>query len=512
MPAQLIGHSYTPNIKQNFNHLFLNKQPEGIKEFEEIIQKVVNQLIDINLEQTVPYQGKLPSQVEEEVRNIITFKREGESIEEVLQMIGPAIMQNSLHVTDERSMGHLHCPPLLAGVAAELIISVYNQSMDSWDQSPAATFVEEEMISWLINQYQLSGNADGVFTSGGTQSNYMGLLLARDAFCEKKWNHNVKKYGLPYEASNMKILCSEEAHFTVKKSAYQLGLGEDAVVSIPTDSKHRMCVKEAEQKLKELIAEESYPFAIVGTCGTTDFGSIDPLTELASLADQYDLWFHADAAYGGALILSESHADKLKGLSLADSITVDFHKLFYQPISCGAFLINDKRNFKYINHHADYLNPEEDEEGGMPHLVNKSVATTRRFDALKLFMTLKVVGLSQMQQMVDHTFVTAKETAATIQRMEYLTVANPEPELNTVIFRFEGEDISPEELSELNRKIQQEMLFSGRAIAAKTKVYGHTYMKFTLLNPRTSSVDTQEVLEEIQSLGLKFLKAKEELK
>ncbi|WP_173915694.1 aspartate aminotransferase family protein [Halobacillus sp. Marseille-Q1614] len=508
MPAQITQFPETA-VRSRFDHLFLNKQPTGIKEFEETIHQVVNQLIDISLEQTAPYRGKSPQQVEQEVKEAVTFNNEGEPLDKVLEMIEPSILQNSLHVTDEKSMGHLHCPPLIAGVAAELIISAYNQSMDSWDQSTAATFVEEEMIGWLTGQFGLGEKASGVFSSGGTQSNYMGLLLARDAYCDKQWNHNVKKHGLPPEAGKMKILCSEEAHFTVKKSAFQLGLGEDAVVSVSVDQNHRMSTADTQRKIEQLIENGDHPFAIVGTCGTTDFGSIDPLSDLASLASRYNVWFHADAAYGGALILSESHASKLKGLEMADSITVDFHKLFYQPISCGAFLVNDERSFKYINHHADYLNPQEDEEEGIPHLVNKSIATTRRFDALKLFMTLKVVGLSQLQQMVDHTFITAKKTADYIQETDHLSVANPDPELNTVLFRFESNDQTPEKLNEINRLIQKEILFSGKAIVAKTKFKSDVFLKFTLLNPRTSIEDTQSVLKEVQQLGYKRMEERE---
>ncbi|MCY9223365.1 pyridoxal-dependent decarboxylase, partial [Bacillus licheniformis] len=118
--------------------------------------------------------------------------------------------------------------------AAEMLISVLNQSMDSFDQSGAASLIEEEMVQWLCRKFEYGKDADGTFTSGGTQSNYMGLLLARDAFCEKQWNWNVQKDGLPPEANRLRILCSKDAHFTVKKSASQLGLGERAVVLVDT--------------------------------------------------------------------------------------------------------------------------------------------------------------------------------------------------------------------------------------------------------------------------------------
>ncbi|MGB8001557.1 MAG: aspartate aminotransferase family protein, partial [Anaerobacillus sp.] len=376
-------------------------------------------------------------------------------------------------------------------------------SLDSWDQSPSATYLEKEMIKWITKQFGYKSTSDGTFTSGGTQSNYMGLLLARDAFCYKKWAQNVQQDGLPSQFHKLRILCSEDAHFTVEKSAAQLGMGEQAVIKIKTDNSHRMSIKHLKEQLKQLKANDLLPFALVGTCGTTDFGSIDPLDELARLAHQEKLWFHVDAAYGGALMLSESHKWKLEGISHADSITVDFHKLFYQPISCGAFLVKDDQSFRFLNHHAEYLNPEEDEGEGIPNLVNKSILTSRRFDAFKLFLSLKTVGISYFSELIDTTFLLAQETAEYLNQQVDIKVENLTPELNAVIFRYEPLDTCPD-LCKLNRKIQQELLYEGSAAIAKTSVKGKTYLKFTMLNPRTKMMHVKEIVEEILTLGKKW--------
>lgn len=183
-----------------------------------------------------------------------------------------------------------------------------------------------------------SHEADGVFTSGGTQSNYMGLLLARNKACETYFKVNAHQKGLPYEANKLRILCSEHAHFTVQQSAAQLGLGANAVVTVSTDDQQKLSIDDARDKLKKLRREGLIPFMIVATAGTTDFGSIDSISETARLAKDEGLWLHVDAAYGGALLFSHQYRSLLDGLHLADSITIDFHKLYYQSISCGAFL------------------------------------------------------------------------------------------------------------------------------------------------------------------------------
>ncbi|PFG13348.1 pyridoxal phosphate-dependent decarboxylase family protein [Bacillus sp. es.036] len=483
--------------------LFLHSGESGQASFQKEMTEMIAIISRTFQEATAPYIGKQPKMVQDEIASLFKFPSETQNFTELLQEIAEPILKNSLQVSHEKSIAHLHCPPLIPAIAAELVISSFNQSLDSWDQSTAATYLEQEMIKWLTKKFGYTANSDGTFTSGGTQSNYTGLLLARDEFCYRKWGRDVKRDGLPSQFHKLRILCSEDAHFTVQKTAAQLGLGENAVIKVEVDEYHRMSPMHLKKQLIDLKEKDLLPFALVGTCGTTDFGSIDPLVELATIAKEEELWFHVDAAYGGALILSESYNWKLEGIKAADSITVDFHKLFYQPISCGAFLVKNSQSFRFLNHHADYLNPIEDEGEGIPNLVNKSIVTSRRFDAFKLFLSLKTVGISLFSEMIDATFYLAQETANYLSHQPNIKVENKNPELNTVIFRFEPQT-STGDVCKLNRKIQQEMLFESKAAIAKTSVNGRTYLKFTMLNPRTKMEHIYEIVEEIQTLGSKW--------
>ncbi len=281
-------------------------------------------------------------------------------MEAVADELAEFVINDSINVHSPACIGHLHCPTLIPAVAAEMIIGTLNQSMDSWDQSSAATFVEERLIDWLCSQVGLPEQADGIFTSGGTQSNYMGLLLAR-TLLQAFLGCGCSAARFASRGEKIADPMLEAAHFTVRKSAAQLGLGEQSVVTIKTDSNHRLSMDELNHQMSILEEQGLLPFAIVATCGTTDFGSIDPLHELSEAARKNGIWLHVDAAYGGAMILSKDYKELISGIERADSITVDFHKLFYQPISCGAFLVSDSNSFQYIQHHADYLNPQEDE-------------------------------------------------------------------------------------------------------------------------------------------------------
>jgi L-2,4-diaminobutyrate decarboxylase len=486
----------------DFDRFFLNDSKESLQNLHQLVFETERILQEFYSQNSNAFNGKLPDEIEREISSLMLTSQEGDNPLAVLNDVNRAVVKNSIHVSHQTSIGHLHCPPMLPAIAAELMIAALNQSMDSWDQSSAATFLEERLVQWVRQKLGLTECADGTFTSGGTQSNYMGLLLARDQFCDLQWNWNVKKQGLPPESHKMRILCSEDAHFTVKKSAFQLGLGEQSVVTVATDLNKKMDTKLLEQEIARLKALGLHPMCIVATAGTTDFGSIDPLSDIAKIAKENNVWIHVDAAYGGALMLSEMYRNKISGIEKADSITVDFHKQFYQPISCGAFFVKDQASFRYLAHHADYLNPENDEADGLTHLVSKSVQTTRRFDALKLFMSLRMVGEKNFASMIDYTVKLAAQTAEVMNKNNSFAVCNKKPEINAVVFRFI--DAPNENLDDLNTFIYKKLIHTGTALVAKTKVKNEVYLKFTLLNPRTTIVDIEDILQSISQFALQY--------
>ncbi len=410
-----------------------------------------------------------------------------------------SFISNSVAVSDVGTIAHLHCPPLLASLAAEVVISALNQSMDSFDQAPIATIIEQKLVSWLCAQAGLPSTADGTFTAGGSQSNYMGLLLARDAFLKKQWNWSAQKCGLHPEAGRLRILCSEVAHFTVEKSAAQLGLGSDAVVRVAVDDQFRMSLIALRQKIERLQAQGLLPMAIVATAGTTDFGSIDPIADTAEIARQTGAWHHVDAAYGGALLFSPTQRGRLAGLEIADSVSIDFHKLFWQPIPCSVFLLANAQHFELIKMHADYLNPEAHESAGIPDLVTKSVLTSRRFDALKLWISFQTLGRDKLAQMIDRTISLANHAAEVIRRNPRLELIC-EPQLSTVVFRVLPASAGIDS-DELSASIRQQLFHTGRAVIGHTRVRNHSCLKFTCMNPAAGETGIEALIEEILRLS-----------
>ena len=373
------------------------------------------------------------------------------------------------------------------------MISCFNDSMDSWDQGPAATEVEESMIHGLAELYGFPlETSDGCFTSGGSQSNISAIVAARDRYCMERFGWDVKMNGLPPEYSKLRVYTSEISHFSMDKASHILGMGYAAVRKIPVDSKCRIDLKEFERMLKEDTDNGLYPFCAVATFGTTDFGSIDDARGMRELCDRYGMHLHADAAYGSGLIMSDKYRDRVADISLCDSLTVDFHKMFLLPISCSAIIVKHAELLECFELHADYLNREEDEEDGYINLVGKSMQTTRRFDALKVFMAFKTRGRDGFGRIIDTAVENASYFYGRISKDDDF-IAPVEPEMSSVVFAYNrGDDV--------NKRIRRQLLKEGIVIGQTVKD-GRVMLKFTLLNPNLKPSQIDDIIVRIKEIG-----------
>ncbi|KAI9014222.1 L-2,4-diaminobutyrate decarboxylase [Hyaloraphidium curvatum] len=412
------------------------------------------------------------------------------------------------------SVAHLHTPVLNSAVKAEVVIAALNQSMDSLDQSGIATVAELRVLDWLAKDLVgLEGPAvGGTFTSGGTMSNYFATLLALHTHLTRVHGWDVRTNGLPPELlPKLRVLTSGISHFSIEKAVLQLGLGTRAVVKVPVDpSTFRIDVAEAERIAADLVADGLVPFLIVATASTTDFGSFDPLEPLAAIAQKHNCWFHVDAAYGSACLLSRTLRGNLAGIGKASSVTLDFHKAFFQPVSCGALLVADSSCFSLVTVLSDYLNSEARLDAGIPDLVNYSLMTTRRFDALKLIVSIAEIGLDAMAKMVYRLFELARWAHDEMLRRQLhgsdAGDLHPlhEPEFGCLVFRFIPRDTeAPIELVDaVNKKVPETLFDRGTVVLGHTKVEGiGNALKLTLNNPAVLEEELSRVLDAVQRCG-----------
>ncbi|MGW0362521.1 pyridoxal phosphate-dependent decarboxylase family protein [Streptomyces sp. NPDC002990] len=423
----------------------------------------------------------------------------------VLDELEEVYLRDAVYFHHPRYLGHLNCPVVIPAVLGEAILSAVNSSLDTWDQSIGGTLIERRLIDWTAQRIGLGPGADGIFTSGGSQSNFHALLLARDEACRIVMKNSDRALPKSEVLPKLRIFTSEASHFSVKKSAAMLGLGYEAVIAVPVDRNRRMDTSVLALELENCEREGLFPMAVVATAGTTDFGSIDPLPEIAGLAAAYSAWMHVDAAYGCGLLVSPTRRHLLDGIELADSVTVDYHKSFFQPVSSSAMLVRDRDTLKHATYHADYLNPRRMAQERIPNQVDKSIQTTRRFDALKLWMTLRVMGAEGIGSLFDEVVDLAAagwEIIDADPRFEVVV----KPQISTLVFRYVPEgDVRGDLVDEANLHARKALFASGEAVVAGTKVDGDQYLKFTLLNPQTTTSDIAAVLDLLAAHAEQFL-------
>ncbi len=426
-----------------------------------------------------------------------------------LEELDELYLKDAIYFHDSRYAAHLNCPVVIPALVGEAVLSAVNSSMDTWDQSAGATMIERRLIDWTAERLGFGDAADGVFTSGGSQSNLQALLIARNHAVAKLRAANPEGDArLPQLLDRLRIFTSEDSHFSIQKSASMLGLGFDAVVAVPTAADRRMDPAALAAALAETHDAGLVPMAVVATAGTTDFGAIDPLAELAALARAYDSWLHVDAAYGGGLLVSNRHRHLIEGTHLADSVTVDYHKTFFQPVSSSAVLLRDGALLRHVTYYADYLNPESAAKAQVPNQVDKSIQTTRRFDALKLWLTLRTMGANAIGALFDEAIdLTGRVGALLAEDPDFELAA--EPRLSTIVFRYrpvvESVRLDEAAADRLNPAIRAAVFASGEAVVAGTKVDGHHYLKLTLLNAEASRNDIREIIELLRRTGAGLL-------
>ncbi|SEG79654.1 L-2,4-diaminobutyrate decarboxylase [Actinacidiphila yanglinensis] len=393
-------------------------------------------------------------------------------------------LRDAVYFHHPRYLAHLNCPVAIPAVAAEAVLSAVNSSLDTWDQSAGATLIERRLIDWTAARIGLGPAADGVFTSGGTQSNLQALFLAREEALSRG-----------ADPARLRVLASECGHFSVRTSAKLLGLPDDAVVALPCDHDRRMQPEALQRELERCTRDGLTPMAVVATAGTTDFGSIDPLPAVADLCARHGAWLHVDAAYGCGLLVSPTRRHLLDGIEAADSVTVDYHKSFFQPVSSSAVLVRDRDTLRHATHHSDYLNPRRAVAERIPNQVDKSLQTTRRFDALKLWMTLRVMGADGVGSLFDEVLDLAGAAWRVLDADPRFEVV-ARPTLSTLVFRrMPAGIVAPSAVDRANLHARKALSAAGQGVVAATTVRGSHYLKFTLLNPRTTLADITAVLD-----------------
>jgi glutamate/tyrosine decarboxylase-like PLP-dependent enzyme len=302
---------------------------------------------------------------------------------------------NSWH---PRAFGYYTPAPLWSSIVGELLAQVTNQGVDVWHCGPSAAFIEEEVIDWLCRLVGFSEGSFGLLTSGGLVANLMAMAIARDRHLARLRGLDRPPRGA--ELEGVRIYVSDQAHFSFERGIAILGLPPETLVVLPSDDRFRLQAAQVAEATVRDRAAGLTPLAIVATAGTTNTGSVDAVEDLAALATREGLWLHVDAAYGGAARLSARDAARVPGLQLADSVTIDPHKWFFQAYDIGGLLLRDgsllEATFAYQPEYyrggGDATRAPDAHGSGELDFYRLGLEGTRRFRALKLWLAWRHLG------------------------------------------------------------------------------------------------------------------------
>lgn len=413
----------------------------------------------------------------------------------------------SVDLTHPAAVARMQCPPTAVAAAADLVAAVLNQSLHAWESGPFAIELERYVVAELARLAGYGTTAGGTLTAGGSISNLMATVLARDHAMVARLGEQAAAVGLSGLGLRPVVVCSESSHFSVGRAAAVTGIGQQALVRVPTDSSGRMIPEEADRVLSGL-GSDKLPVILVACAGSTDLGCVDPLAELAGVARRHGVWLHADAAYGGGALFSQKLRGMLAGLAEADSITMDLHKFGWTPASSGIFLVRDSRLLGPLAQQTTTLNAPDDEAAGYIGLYGSSLQATRRSDALKIAATLGVLGRDGLGEMVDACHGLARRAASYVASKRCLELA-AEPVLTTVLFRYRpsiGLD-GADEVDAFNAALRRRLMAEGRVLLARTRfpkpggADRPVYLKLMLLNPATTPEEIEAVVDEVASAG-----------
>lgn len=341
----------------------------------------------------------VPSVTPEEIRSHLASRYDfskAQSLERVVADVEEMLGTWQVQVTHPHYFGLFNPSVTLASVVADTLVAMYNPQLANWRTSPAGNEIERHTLGWLTAKFGLPAETLATFTSGGTEANLSAVVAALTRAFPA-----YGEYGLRSLKAAPTIYLTEAAHNGFNKIAHIAGLGRNCLRTVATDSHLKLDLKDLERRVSEDRKNGFAPFMVVGTGGTTATGVIDPLGEIAQLCSDQNLWFHADAAWGGAAILSPALKDYLAGIESADSITCDAHKWFSVPMGCGMFFCRHPETVaEAFRADVSYMPRKTDLTCSDPYTT--SIQWSRRLIGLKLFLALAHLGESGQIEMIEH--------------------------------------------------------------------------------------------------------------
>lgn len=413
------------------------------------------------------------------------------SLEALQKTLEEKLIPYCTHVNHPGYMGLITPSPNPAGILADFLASALNQNLGAWSIGPSAVVMERKVIQWLNDLIGYDEHAGGNLTSGGMMANFIGMKLARD----RTTNDEAQYEGLQ---NKWAVYVSEERHVSIDKAVDAVGIGRNYLRVLPTNQNFQLKIDALEEAIAKDKRQGIKPICIVGLAGTTNLGAVDDLEKLSAIAKAENCWLHVDAAYGGGMLLSNKYLNQLKGIHLADSVTIDPHKWFYAPLDAGAVLVKDHdRLTKSFGMKPPYLTDQTQQKDERYLFYVHGFEQSKRFRALKVWMSFHHYGKKQMGEWVDKNIEQAKHLHQ-LATSETIFESATEPVMSAVCLHYKSDDLTKAQHAQLHYDVAGKIEKEGKFWFATTEMKGKTWFRINPVNRNTTLQHIEDLYETLK--------------
>lgn len=457
-------------------------------EMLEFGHRIVDEIVSHHANQHTKEPVAIATRTEMETKFSEVAPEHPTSAKKVLDFVMTEVVPEANLLSHPKFFSFVPGPSNYVSAMADAIATGFNIFSGGWSAAPSAAELEIVTIGWLLKMFNLPvKKGGGIFTSGGSMANLTALVTAHNIKCSEDFSKAV-------------IYLSDQAHSSNIKAIRVMGFRKEQIRIIPTDMEFKFAINKLKNAINKDRLEGYEPFCLIASAGTTNTGTVDQLEELADICKKEGLWYHIDGAYGGAAILSDKGKKLLKGIERADSLTVDPHKWFFQPYEMGCLLV---RNHKWLSgtftEKPEYL---RDVEGNASEInfFDHGIQLTRRFRALKFYMSVKTFGLKAFREAIHYNIELAEATENLLRHSAKWEVVSPAT-LAIINFRFNPIDkkLSGKDLDIVNSKISRKVIESRQAMLVTTVLNEMIVLRMCLINPRTTLEDVKETINLCES-------------
>lgn len=420
----------------------------------------------------------------------IEIPKAGRDAKEVAEELVEKVFKKSLLTQHPKFFSFVASGVSPYSIAGAILSDIYNINVCGFETAPPINIIEEKLIKWMGSLAGFSENCGGIFTSGGSLSNLTGMIAARN----KKLTEDDYPIGCAY--------LSDQAHSSVKKGLRLMGLRKDNIVIIPSDDEFKMRTDLLEDAIKNDISNGKKPFLVIGTIGTTNTGSIDPIDSIAKIAEEYNMWLHVDGAFGGSLLFSEMFSHLAKGIEKADSLSWDTHKWSMQVYSCSCVIAKNKSDLinsfaEHPEYLTDIINSEHTDGWDL------GIEMSRPARAIKLWYTIQAMGTDLLADVIDYSFYNGIIAKKELEKLSNWEITSP-PMCGTITFRFAPKGLSAQEIDDLNGAISRQIIEEDFAYIVTTTIKNKRVLRMNMINCNTTQEDVIQTIKHLDEIAQKL--------